>query len=78
MIDEVADEILKNRIDPIRSAHDGLVQQNDVFTKFTEKNSRWKGKGKRNKPRRILKLKNCYSIYNRFVTDEKSSAERFF
>ena len=32
MIDEVADEILKNRIDPIRTAHDGLVQQNDVFT----------------------------------------------
>lgn len=32
MIDEVADEILKNRIDPIKSAHDGLVQQNDVFT----------------------------------------------
>ena len=32
MIDEVADEILKNRIDPIKTAHDGLVQQNDVFT----------------------------------------------
>ena len=32
MIDEVADEILKNRVDPIRTAHDGLVQQNDVFT----------------------------------------------
>ena len=32
MIDEVADGILKNRIDPIRTAHDGLVQQNDVFT----------------------------------------------
>ena len=32
MIDEVADRILKNRVDPIRTAHDGLVQQNDVFT----------------------------------------------
>ncbi len=32
MIDEVADGILKNRVDPIRTAHDGLVQQNDVFT----------------------------------------------
>ena len=32
MIDEVADGILKNRVDPISTAHDGLVQQNDVFT----------------------------------------------
>ena len=32
MIDEVADELLKKRVDPIRTAHDGLVQQNDVFT----------------------------------------------
>ena len=32
MIDEVADELLKNRVDPIKTAHDGLVQQNDVFT----------------------------------------------
>ncbi|MGY8765670.1 MAG: twin-arginine translocase TatA/TatE family subunit, partial [Nitrospinaceae bacterium] len=32
MIDEAADAILKDRIDPIRTAHDGLVQQNDVFT----------------------------------------------
>ena len=32
MIDEVADGLLKNRIDPIKTAHDGLVQQNDVFT----------------------------------------------
>ena len=32
MIDEVADGILKNRVDPIRTAHDGLVQHNDVFT----------------------------------------------
>ena len=32
MIDEVADGILKNRVDTIRTAHDGLVQQNDVFT----------------------------------------------
>ena len=32
MIDEAADAILKDRIAPIRTAHDGLVQQNDVFT----------------------------------------------
>lgn len=32
MIDEVADGILKDRISPIKTAHDGLVQQNDVFT----------------------------------------------
>ena len=32
MIDEAADAILKDRLDPIRTAHDGLVQQNDVFT----------------------------------------------
>ncbi len=32
MIDEVSDGFLNNRIDPIRTAHDGLVQQNDVFT----------------------------------------------
>ncbi len=32
MIDEVADGILNDRISPIKTAHDGLVQQNDVFT----------------------------------------------
>jgi len=32
IIDEAALEIEKNRIDPIRTAHDGLVQQSDVFT----------------------------------------------
>ena len=32
MIDEAADAILKDRIDPIRTAHDGLVQQHDVLT----------------------------------------------
>ena len=32
LIDEVADELLKNRVDTIKTAHDGLVQQNDVFT----------------------------------------------
>ena len=32
MIDEAADAILKDRITPIKTAHDGLVQQNDVFT----------------------------------------------
>jgi sec-independent protein translocase protein TatA len=32
MIDEVADGILNDRISPVKTAHDGLVQQNDVFT----------------------------------------------
>ena len=32
MIDEAAQEIEKNRIDPIRTRHDGLVQDRDVFT----------------------------------------------
>ncbi|MCH8157217.1 MAG: twin-arginine translocase TatA/TatE family subunit [Nitrospinae bacterium] len=32
MIDEVADSMLNDRISPIKTAHDGLVQQNDVFT----------------------------------------------
>ncbi len=32
LIDEAAKEIEKNRIGTIRTKHDGLVQQNDVFT----------------------------------------------
>ncbi len=32
MIDQVADGILNDRISPVKTAHDGLVQQNDVFT----------------------------------------------
>ncbi len=32
MIDEAALEVEKNRIDPIRTKHDGLVQERDVFT----------------------------------------------
>jgi sec-independent protein translocase protein TatA len=32
MIDEAAKEIEKNRIGTIRTPHDGLVQQGDVFT----------------------------------------------
>jgi sec-independent protein translocase protein TatA len=32
MIDEAAAEIKENRIGTIRTAHDGLVQQGDVFT----------------------------------------------
>ncbi|GJL79864.1 MAG: hypothetical protein NPINA01_28530 [Nitrospinaceae bacterium] len=32
MIDEAAAEIEKNRIGTIKTAHDGLVQQGDVFT----------------------------------------------
>ncbi|MDP6477067.1 MAG: twin-arginine translocase TatA/TatE family subunit [Nitrospinaceae bacterium] len=46
MIDEVADEILKNRIDPIRSAHDGLVQQNDVFTNSLRRTPGGRGREK--------------------------------
>ena len=32
LIDEAANEINENRIGTIRTAHDGLVQQSDVFT----------------------------------------------
>jgi sec-independent protein translocase protein TatA len=32
LIDEAAKEIKENRIGTIRTAHDGLVQQSDVFT----------------------------------------------
>ena len=32
LIDEAANEIKENRIGAIRTAHDGLVQQRDVFT----------------------------------------------
>ena len=32
LIDEAAKEIEKNRIGTIRTKHDGLVQQGDVFT----------------------------------------------
>jgi sec-independent protein translocase protein TatA len=32
LIDEAASEIKENRIGTIRTAHDGLVQQSDVFT----------------------------------------------
>jgi sec-independent protein translocase protein TatA len=32
MIDEAAAEIKENRVGTIRTAHDGLVQQGDVFT----------------------------------------------
>ena len=32
LIDEAANEIKENRIGTIRTAHDGLVQQGDVFT----------------------------------------------
>ncbi len=46
MIDNVADEILKNRVDPIRSAHDGLVQQNDVFTNSLKRTPGGRGREK--------------------------------
>ena len=32
LIDEAANELKENRIGTIRTAHDGLVQQGDVFT----------------------------------------------
>jgi sec-independent protein translocase protein TatA len=32
LVDEAANEIKENRIGTIRTAHDGLVQQSDVFT----------------------------------------------
>ena len=32
LIDEAANEIKENRVGTIRTAHDGLVQQSDVFT----------------------------------------------
>ena len=32
LIDEAANELKENRIGTIRTAHDGLVQQSDVFT----------------------------------------------
>ena len=32
LIDEAANEVKENRIGTIRTAHDGLVQQGDVFT----------------------------------------------
>ncbi|UCD11958.1 MAG: twin-arginine translocase TatA/TatE family subunit [Nitrospinaceae bacterium] len=37
IIDEGAAEIEKNRIDTIRTPHDGLVQQRDVFTESMKK-----------------------------------------
>ena len=54
MIDEVADELLKNRVDPIRTAHDGLVQQNDVFTNSLRSTPGGRGTRKRGQPRRAL------------------------
>jgi TatA/E family protein of Tat protein translocase len=32
IIDEIAKELKENRIQPIRTKHDGLVQEGDVFT----------------------------------------------
>lgn len=37
MIDEMARELEKNRIEPIRTRHDGLVQDRDVFTESVKK-----------------------------------------
>lgn len=37
MIDEMAQEVAKNRIDVIHTRHDGLVQDRDVFTESVKK-----------------------------------------
>jgi len=37
IIDDAAEEVRKNRIDTIRTPHDGLVQQRDVFTESMKK-----------------------------------------
>ena len=37
LIDEMAKELSKNRIDVIKTRHDGLVQDRDVFTESVKK-----------------------------------------
>lgn len=37
IIDEMAKELSKNRIDVIKTRHDGLVQERDVFTESVKK-----------------------------------------
>lgn len=44
IIDEAALEIEKNRIDTIRTPHDGLVQQHDVFTESMKRTPGGRGR----------------------------------
>ncbi len=44
MIDEAAQEVEKNRIDPIRTKHDGLVQERDVFTESMKRTPGGRGR----------------------------------
>lgn len=44
MIDEAAQELKENRIGTIRTAHDGLVQQGDVFTESMKRTPGGRGR----------------------------------
>jgi TatA/E family protein of Tat protein translocase len=46
IIDEAALEIKENRIGTIRTAHDGLVQQNDVFTESMKRTPGGRGRNR--------------------------------
>ena len=43
-IDDAAEEIRKNRIETIRTPHDGLVQQRDVFTESMKRTPGGRGR----------------------------------
>jgi TatA/E family protein of Tat protein translocase len=44
IIDDAAEEIRSNRIDTIRTPHDGLVQQHDVFTESMKRTPGGRGR----------------------------------
>jgi sec-independent protein translocase protein TatA len=44
IIDDAAEEIRKNRIETIRTPHDGLVQQRDVFTESMKRTPGGRGR----------------------------------
>jgi TatA/E family protein of Tat protein translocase len=46
MIEDAINELKEKRIGTIRTAHDGLVQQNDVFTESVKRNPWGGGKGR--------------------------------
>jgi len=46
MIEDAINELKEKRIGTIRTAHDGLVQQNDVFTESVKRNPWGGGRGK--------------------------------
>jgi len=46
MIEDAINELKEKRIGTIRTAHDGLVQQNDVFTESVKRNPFGSGRGK--------------------------------